>query len=237
MMKMKFIQNCTNSLAAIVLVLSSLITVQLLPEKATAIEPPPERGTPKDLSGGTITRPPSNCREPEIPGKLAALVMNNGNDYTLSDSPTLWVYVPFPKNSVSSIHLAVYDSAERNPVYDKTFRNLRTPGLVAIPLSPGGRNAFSLKVGQTYRWYLGVKCQSTGDSPDAEIGGWIQRKATTPALKQQLAVPSRQQYKVYQQNQIWYDAINSLTKEYLKDPNNSELKRAWADLLKKLRVK
>lgn len=232
-MKMKFIQNCTNSLATIALVLGNLVTVQSLPEKANAIEPPPDRGTPQDRSGATITRPPK-CLRQEVPGNLSALVMNNGNDYTLSVSPTLWIYVPFSKDSISSIDLTIYDETERKTLYTQPFRSPQTPGYIPIPLSPSGKNI--LKVSQTYRWYVQVKCKASEGSGGAKIKGWIQRKAITPALKQQLGVPKQQQYKIYQQNQIWYDAIDSLARAYFSDRNNPELKKAWTDLLKKLQV-
>lgn len=232
-MKMKFTQNCTNSLAAIALVLSSLMTVQLLSEKANAIDPPPDRGTPKDSSPPTITRPPK-CLSQEVPGNLTALVMNNGSDYTLSASPTLWVRVPFSKDSISSIDLTIYDETERKTLYTQSFKSPQTPGFIPIPLFPSRQNA--LKVGQTYRWYIGVKCKSTEGAAGAEIRGWIQRKAITPAIKQQLGVTKQQQYKIYQQNQIWYDAIDSLARAYFSDRNNPELRKAWTDLLKKLQV-
>lgn len=238
---MKLIQGTIKSFSMAALVLGSLISVQLLMERAHAISDPPKRGTPIGTSTSTTTRPGTTC--PMTTKKLTALVANKGSDFTLSASPTLWVYVPYPPNSVSSIELSIHDSTQRKKSYTKLFKVSQTPGFTAIQVPSSGPNAFPFQTNQNYRWYIKLNCKSTQNTqpdtqkaPDAEVSGWIQQKATTPALKQQLAAAGIQRYKVYQQNKIWYDAIDSLAKEHFKDPKNQSLKKAWMDLLKELQV-
>ena len=50
-------------------------------------------------------------------------------------------------------------------------------------------------------------------------------------LVYQLNTSKKADYLIYQDNQIWYDAINSLAERYFADPDNPEVNNAWRNLL------
>jgi hypothetical protein len=59
----------------------------------------------------------------------------------------------------------------------------------------------------------------------------VQRVELTPVLEQQLKAASGQEYIVYANNLIWYDAIANLAKLRLQNPSNSTLEHDWNNLL------
>jgi hypothetical protein len=53
-------------------------------------------------------------------------------------------------------------------------------------------------------------------------------------LENQLNSGKYQEYIVYRENGIWYDAITNLAELYSANPENRELAQAWANLLESL---
>jgi Domain of Unknown Function (DUF928) len=188
----------------------------------------PDTGTPR----GNST--PGTTRSPEIfclttPKPLTALVANNGKDYTLASHPNFWFYIPYHPTQIESLEFLLLDGEESQTIYKTTVKLTDNSGIIKISLPQEAK--YALKVGQKYRWYFLLDCQQNPTlEPDLVIDGWIERILPTPELTAQLQLDRHFTYLAYENNQIWFDAIDSLATAYFTTPERSELKAAWAKL-------
>ncbi|NES19838.1 MAG: DUF928 domain-containing protein [Symploca sp. SIO3E6] len=192
---------------------------------------PPDTGTPTGNPKPGTTRPEANCPAMEPP--LTALVANNGSDYTLSEYPTFWFYIPYAPEDISTIEFLLLDSKERKTIYKTGVKLTEKPGIiqVTIPAKP----QYALQLQANYRWRLNLDCQpDTTDEPDLVVDGWIQRQPSNSQLENQLEAVQSQEYLVYREQEIWYDAIANLAELYFANPEDGNLQEAWANLLASL---
>ena len=153
---------------------------------------------------------------------------------TVAERPTLWFYVPYALNEDDGISAEfVLQNREGQLVYQTTSAELsfagQTPGIVSVSL-PAGQSLLSLE--ETYEWYFKVLCGS--DSPQYVKGG-IERVAIDPNLTRQLANASPlEQAAIYQDSDIWYDAVDILAQLWLDQPDNPDIEIAWETLLRSL---
>jgi len=189
---------------------------------------PPDTGTPTGNPKPGTTRPEANCQTMEPP--LTALVANNGSDYTLSEYPTFWFYIPYAPEDISSIEFLLLDSKERKTIYKTGVKLTEKPGIiqVTIPNQP----QYALQAQANYRWRLNLDCKpDTTDEPDLVVDGWIQRQPSNSQLENQLEAVQPQEYIVYREQEIWHDAIANLAELYFANPEDDSLQEAWTNLL------
>ncbi|BAZ10288.1 hypothetical protein NIES4071_21030 [Calothrix sp. NIES-4071] len=188
---------------------------------------PPSTGTPKGNSSPGTTRPEVTCKQTSKP--LTALNANNGNDYTVSENPSFWFYVPYTQDDVKRVEFLLLDGQETTTIYRTEIKLAAKPGLIKVSLPANSQN--SLKPNQNYRWYLMLSCRaSRSDEPDVVVDGWIQRKI----FDSNPQVNKSQKFIFYTKNNIWYDAINDLAQQRFQNPNNTDIQNAWKNLLKLL---
>ncbi|MEM6755343.1 MAG: DUF928 domain-containing protein, partial [Cyanobacteria bacterium P01_C01_bin.38] len=184
----------------------------------------PDTGTPTGSSTPGGSRPNTNCPTTNLP--LRALVANNGKDFTVSEYPDLLFNVPFAGNQISNIEFALKDPAEMKTVYRTAIKLTGKPGIIKVSIPQ--QKKYGLKANKDYRWNLILYCVGNKtDEPDQNLMGWIRRVPMTTQLKSQ-------KYQNYIQNNIWYDGISLLAKNYFANPNNQKLKTAWNNLSKSL---
>jgi hypothetical protein len=71
----------------------------------------------------------------------------------------------------------------------------------------------SLKLNESYHWYFTVNCEPKKTvENDIVLDGWVTRVQQSPNL--------------------WHDELTNLAKRYLSNPQNTEVKKAWTELLK-----
>lgn len=192
---------------------------------------PPDTGTPTgDPTPGT-TRPEATCKETTKP--LTALFANNGSDFTVSEYPTFWFYIPYTAKEISSIKFLVLDERERTTIYRTSVQLTEKSGIIKITIPSDPR--YALQVNQNYRWRLNLNCEpDTTVEPDLVVNGWIRRIGISSELVNQLEAVKPKAYIVYQDNGIWYDAIANLAELHFNNPENSQFKQDWANLLQSL---
>ncbi|HBL11617.1 MAG TPA: hypothetical protein DD379_09455 [Cyanobacteria bacterium UBA11162] len=222
----------TIPLALITLLVSTpIVKIQGSQPKQSERPEPPETGTPSgDPTPGT-TRPEATC--PETSKPLTALLANNGSDFTVSEYPTFWFYVPYAPNQISTIEFLLLDERERKTIYQTSVKLTERPGLIkiTIPSEP----QYALKLNENYRWRLNLDCEpDTTVEPDLMLNGWIQRIPITSQLENQLEAVKPKEYIAYQDNGIWYDAITNLAQLHSADPENREFAQDWANFLESL---
>jgi len=192
---------------------------------------PPDTGTPTGNPKPGTTRPEANCHETETP--LTALVANNGSDYTLSEYPTFWFYIPYAPEDIGSIEFLLLDRKERKTIYKTGVKLTEKAGIiqVTIPAKP----QYALKLQENYRWRLNLDCKSNAtDEPDLVVDGWIQRQPSNPQLENQLEAVQPQEYIAYSEEDIWYDAIANLAELYFANPEDGNFQDDWTNLLESL---
>lgn len=190
--------------------------------------PPPNTGTPKGDSTPGTTRPSTTC--PKTSKPLTALVANNGNDYTLLEHPTFWFYIPYAPEQVNYMEFLLLDADERWTIYRTAVKLVEKSGIIKIKIP--SKSDYALKVNEIYRWYFKVNCKpERTNQPELVLNGWVQRQPLNLKLKNQIEMVQSQQYSIYQENHLWYDAIASLAQQHFANPVNQQLNKDWANLL------
>lgn len=194
------------------------------------LPPAPPTGTPTGnptSSGGTRPEASDGC--PTMQPPLTALI-RAGQDFTLSEHPTLWVYVPYTKTDVKTIEFTLHNAQLTQTLYRTSIKAPETAGIIAIPIPSN----VQLIVGKNYQWKLIVECESKlADIPNLIRNGWIQRLELTPNLAQQIqSASNRERTQLYLNNGGWYDALTNLAKLRMENPQDPILQQQWRDLLK-----
>lgn len=208
----------------------ALLTSNTAPAIGRQKPSPPRTGTPAGNPRPGTTRPVMNCPKTQTP--LTAVVANNGNDFTYSEQPTFWFYIPYRPEQISSLEFLLLDSSERNTIYRASIKLATQPGIIkiTIPTAP----QYALALNQDYRWRLNLDCApDTTVEPDLVVDGWIRRiPADAQANNQDKAASSN--YTAYIKNEVWHDAITDLAERHFANPTNPELNAAWTQLLRNL---
>ena len=171
----------------------------------------PDTGTPdgRRTPGGTRPELSEACKQTDKP--LTALVPENGKGLTTAEHPVFWFYIPYTPEDIHSIEFSLHNRNETTTLYRTSLQLPKTPGVVGIPLPPSSEH--SLKIDESYHWRLIVNCDRTETAENIlELDGWVTR--------------------VQQSSNPWYDQLTNLARRYLSEPQNTEAKKAWTELLK-----
>ncbi len=186
------------------------------PDKSSDKGPPPGRRVP----GGDLDPLSQNCKKTSQP--LTVLVPANSQGTITSERLTLWFYVPYAPEDITSAEFLVLNRDETEYVYQTRFTLPKTPGIVSISLPLSAKT--SLETGKYYHWYLTLKCKgSTINTPDIEMDGWVERILPKPSTTNQIDMAAPEG---------WYDAVNNLANRLIASPQDTKLKQEWTDLLK-----
>ena len=192
----------------------------LSPLSIYAFDPEPVRDGAGRPGGTTDAGSRDDC--PLVESPLRPLVSNERTtgDYTTFERPTVWVYTPYPLNIVDSNtglpNLAVLRL--ETPLYEEFYQTLitvpiETPGIIGIPLPD---DAPELEIGETYTWYVRVFCNVTEPRGlAATASGWIQR--VEPGT--------------FAPEDLWYDRLTEAGTRLQANPNDSEARSHWNELL------
>ncbi len=191
---------------------------------------PPQTRTPEGDPTPAGTRPENNC--PETSKPLTALFANNGSDFTVSEYPTFWFYIPDFPQQIDYMEFLLQDAQQNRTVYHKAVKLTDKAGIIKIslPVNP----EYALKVNENYRWHFNLKL-NCAESYQV-VQGWIRRLPMTSQLENQLEKLPSQNYLAYQKEGIWYDAIANLADLHFVNPNNQELSSAWSKLMESLNL-
>ncbi len=190
---------------------------------------PPKTGTPTGDSKPGTTRPQAMCKVTNKP--LTAINANNGQDFTVSEFPSFWFYIPYSRQEIKSLEFVVNNEKETKTIYITSVQLLEQPGIIKITIP--AKQGYSLKINETYRWYLNLKCkQNTENEPDQVVNGWVKRIALDSKLEKDLTSLENQKYIAYKRHNIWHDYISNLAKLRFNNPGNSKFNGDWDELLK-----
>ena len=185
---------------------------------------PPDVTAPSNRQGGTH-RGGQLC-----PAGLSVtpLVPPTNIGLTLTESPTVFVYVP---QTSAEIEFTLLTENEEKIVYEKTFK-VDESGIVGISIPAMNDNNKSLEVGKRYVWSFSIICEPENRSADSVVKGFVQRIAPQSTLKSDLASPDPMtRLNIYAQNGIWYETIATLAQMRRQTPGDARLTAKWTELL------
>jgi Domain of Unknown Function (DUF928) len=153
---------------------------------------------------------------------------------TIAEYPTVWFDVPYPLTNALTAEFVLQDDQGQD-VYRATSAEFaatgQTPGIVGVSLAP---ELAALEIGKTYQWYFKIDC---GSETPPYVQGGIERVTLDPSLTDQLeTVTPLEQAALYQQNELWYDAVTILAPLYRAQPNDPSIQAAWMDLMRSLNL-
>jgi hypothetical protein len=174
---------------------------------------PPGTGSPDDPQKPGGTRGGA-CQQTDKP--FTALVPKNADEsLTTAEYPVFWFYIPHGSADIHSIEFSLHNQDETKTVYLAPIQLTKTPGVIGIPLPPSPKS--SLKENQTYRWKLIINCTAQAKPEDViALEGLVTRVQASPNRV----------------GAIWYDELTNRAQRFRLEPQNSEVKKAWTELLK-----
>lgn len=151
-------------------------------------------------------------------GSISLLIPHDHVGLTVLDRPTFsWYVSALPS---TPMQFALVEPGVPQPILVKQFLVNKT-GIVQLELPT---NVSELSVGKTYRWTVSLVCNAKRPSENIYVRSWIARvpnrveeiqmlaSATTPTLRNRAIA--------YAQSGIWYDAIGTIAKAYLANPQD-----------------
>ncbi len=152
--------------------------------------------------------------------ELTALVPKN-NGLTISEYPTLWIYIPNESKNVRYSELVLQNEKEGTEIARIPYELQETPGIVSVTIPP--KPEYSLKTNTIDRWYFTVICNNR---KRYSVGGFIQGVTLDFAEHN-----AEHNYDSYLNNGIWYDALTDLAERLRLDPEDLKLRKDWTDLM------
>ena len=139
------------------------------------------------------------------PAAIIALLPQNFYGTTVSERPTILVYLP-----ASNAEEAVFSLKDEtgNTQYQMTIPIALKAGVMAVKLPA---DAPTLAIGKNYHWFLAVKVDGQLSPNTPYIDGWIQRiqpKAELATAMQQKDALKRAV--AFGKNGVWYDCVETL---------------------------
>ncbi|MEH2360508.1 DUF928 domain-containing protein [Nostoc sp.] len=194
------------------------------------------KGTPQQASGGasrvgTYYLNPSTVST-TAPAALIAVLPQNFYGTTVSERPTILVYLP-----ASNAQEAVFSLKDEagNMQHQMKIPVAGKTGVIAIKLPA---NAPALAVGKNYQWLLALKVDGELSPSTPYVDGWVKRIQPSPelatAMQEQDAL---KRATALGKNGVWYDCVATLATVYTAQPSNPTLRKQWEELLSSVSLK
>ncbi|MEH1780435.1 MAG: DUF928 domain-containing protein [Nostoc sp.] len=194
------------------------------------------KGAPQQASGGASRvgnyyLNPSTVSTTE-PAALIALLPQNFYGTTVSERPTILVYLP-----TSNAQEAVFSLKDEagNMQHQMNIPVAGKTGIIAIKLPA---NAPALAVGKNYQWFLALKLDGQLSPSTPYVDGWVQR--IQPSAELATAMQEQDALKratALGKNGVWYDCVATLATAYNSQPSNATLRKQWEELLSSVSLK
>ena len=184
---------------------------------------PPDRGSPFTRLGGA-TR---GAGTDDLP-RIEALVPEQAG-WTLQEQPVLYWYLSEATDVRTDLVVMRVDPMET--LLETTLPPAESAGIQRIRLADHG---LKLESGVSYQWLVKLVPDTSDRSYDRIVGGGLERVKPSPQLRQELGEPSASRPHVLAKAGIWYDALDSLSREIDAAPGNRTLWNQRAELLKQV---
>ncbi|OKH55199.1 hypothetical protein NIES2101_04335 [Calothrix sp. HK-06] len=160
------------------------------------------------------------------PAALVAVLPQSFYGTTLSERPTVMVYLP-----ASNAEEAVFSLKDEagNMQHQMTIPVAGKSGLIAVKLPA---DAPALAVGKNYQWFLALKLDGQLSPSTPYVDGWIQRIQPSAALATALQQKDLlKQAEALGKNGVWYDCVATMAALRTAQPENVTIIKQWEELL------
>jgi len=187
---------------------------------------PPVRGAPSSRVGG-------GTRGAEgIDVKLSALAPDH-TGLTTRSQPTLYWYLSRPVNA--RMDVTVTNDKQIDPLLEQVIGIPKSAGIQSLDLASAG---VALKPGIEYRWFVSLTPDEKQRSNDIVASGTIKYVKPDTALRHSTAGADELALaRVYANDGIWYDAIDSLSRAIQQNPGDASLRADRSSLLEQVGLK
>ncbi|MEH2326852.1 MAG: DUF928 domain-containing protein [Nostoc sp.] len=196
---------------------------------------PKGNSAPSEASGGASRLGTYDLNPSTVAGGPAALIALLPQSFygtTVSERPTILVYLP-----ASNAEEAVFSLKDEagNMEYKMTIPVALKAGVIAVKLPA---DAPALTVGKNYHWFLALKLNRTLGPSTPYVDGWIQRIQPTAelatAMEQEDAL---KQAAAFGKNGVWYDCVATMAVLHTAQPKNAAIIKQWEELLSSVSLK
>ncbi|MEI2579875.1 DUF928 domain-containing protein [Scytonema sp. PRP1] len=156
-------------------------------------------------------------QEPDTryPGKY----IEHSEGYTVAERPSFWFYIPYTPDQIVSSEFILSNQKGLNKAY---VLITGTPGIIKVSLP----DKVKLTIGEWYESKLKLTVFCSNGLQEDETAGWVRRDAIRTTINPNL--PLQQQLAIYINENMWFDALESVAKLKYKDPKNQD----WNQFLK-----
>ena len=198
--------------------------------------PASDKGAPQEASGGA-SRVGTYYLNPSTvgaagPAALIALLPQSFYGTTVSERPTIMVYIP-ATNAEEAV-FSLKDEAG-NTQYQTTIPVAGKTGVMGVKLPA---DAPALALGKNYQWFLALKVDGKLNPSTPYVDGWIQRIQPTAELA--TAMQQRDALKratAFGKSGVWYDCVETLATLHTSQPKNATILKQWEELLSSVSLK
>ena len=184
---------------------------------------PPRRGAPGGRIGGA-TRGPVQ----DLPVLYALAPDHLG--LTIASQPTLYWYMSKPSDY--PLELTIMDENGVQPETETIIPSPTQGGVHHVALED---LSLSLEKGKAYQWFVTLVVDPERRSNDVIAGGRIELIDTPSQVIDSAPQTSAEDLtKLYAEAGLWYDAIQSISREIDSQPHNGALKHIRSTLLKQV---
>ena len=189
---------------------------------AAPVYKPPMRGAPGGRVGGG-TRGTGGGRDVFVLSALAPDHMG----LTASEQPALYWFLSNP--TTLPVEVTIIDPQATSPLYEHRLTSPVPAGVHKIDLKQIG---VRLATGIPYRWSVAVVPDAKRRSRDILASATIERVENTEPLRDKLAQARAEQVAgLYAEAGLWYDALNAITEQLDRTPQNTTFRQQRAALL------
>ncbi|MBD2678191.1 MULTISPECIES: DUF928 domain-containing protein [Nostoc] len=198
--------------------------------------PDQSNSAPRQASGGasrlgTYYLNPSTVAA-EGPAALIALLPQSFYGTTVSERPTILVYLP-ACNAEEAV-FSLKDEAG-NTQYQMSIPVALKAGVMAVKLPA---DAPVLAVGKNYQWFLALKVDGTLSPSTPYVDGWIQRIQPNAELATAMQHgDALKRAAAFGKNGVWYDCVATMATLHTAQPNNATIIKQWEELLSSVSLK
>ena len=181
---------------------------------------PPVRGAPVSRVGG------GSRGTADITGELTVLAPDH-TGLTTRSQPTLYWYLSEPANA--RLDVTVTNDKQIDPLLEQVIGVPKSAGIQSLDLAKVGA---TLKPGVEYRWFVSLTPDETQRSNDVVASGTIEYVVPDAGLESRTARADELTLaRIYAEDGIWYDAIDSLSRAIQDNPGDTSLHAQRAALL------
>lgn len=158
---------------------------------------------------------------------------------TTSTNPTLVFYISSLKKEINplqeeiKVEFVLRDQQDKL-ICESNFTTDKKEELLIFSLAEVN-NCPALKKAENYRWYLSIINNPLDRAHDSVVEGWFRQTTINSTLAASLEeLNPLEKAKIYQEHELWYEAIATLAELKQMKPNEPTIAQQWHKLMEAL---